>query len=49
MRRALEIIVEAYDKLGMPDLAADSRRTLAANFPADPEAAAVKKHWWSFR
>ncbi len=46
-RRALEIIAEAYDKLGMPELAADSRRVLAANFPTDPEAhGPARRPWW---
>ncbi len=34
-RRSLEIMAEAYDELGMADLAADARRVLAANFPGD--------------
>lgn len=32
-QRSLEILIEAYEKLGMTDLAADARRVLAANFP----------------
>ena len=31
--RSLEIMAEAYDELGMADLAADTRRVLALNFP----------------
>ena len=31
--RSLEIIVDAYEKLGMQELAADTRRVLALNFP----------------
>ena len=31
--RSLEIMAKAYDKLGMADLAADTRRVLALNFP----------------
>ncbi len=31
--RSLEIMAEAYEELGMHDLAADTRRVLAANFP----------------
>ncbi len=31
--RSLEIMAEAYEELGMDDLAADTRRVLAANFP----------------
>jgi outer membrane protein assembly factor BamD len=33
--RSLEIMAAAYDELGMADLAADTRRVLAANFPND--------------
>lgn len=33
--RSLEIMAEAYDELGMTDLAADARRVLHANFPND--------------
>ena len=35
---ALEILVKAYEGLGMDDLAADSRRVLELNFPAKPSA-----------
>jgi outer membrane protein assembly factor BamD len=31
--RSLQIMAQAYDKLGMTDLAADTRRVLVANFP----------------
>ncbi len=31
--RSLEIMAEAYDKLGLTDLASDARRVLAQNFP----------------
>ena len=31
--RSLEILAEAYEQLGMADLAADARRVLAENFP----------------
>lgn len=33
--RSLEIMAEAYEELGMTDLAADTRRVLDANFPND--------------
>lgn len=33
--QSLKIMAEAYDNLGMSDLAADTRRVLAANFPGD--------------
>ena len=44
-RDALEITVEGYRKLGMPDLADDAGKVLAANFP-DERARADGKHWW---
>ena len=31
--RSLEIMAEAYEALGMTELAADTRRVLASNFP----------------
>ena len=31
--RSLQIMAASYDKLGMADLADDTRRVLAANFP----------------
>ena len=31
--QSLRIMAEAYDNLGMTDLAADTRKVLAANFP----------------
>jgi len=33
--RSLQIMADAYEELGMHDLAADTRRVLAANFPND--------------
>ena len=33
--RSLEIMAAAYDELGMTELAADTRRVLAANFPGE--------------
>jgi len=44
-REALEIIIAAYQKLGMPDLAADTGKVLATNFPATA-ASINRKHWW---
>ena len=34
-RRSLQIMAEAYDNLGMGELATDTRRVLDANFPGD--------------
>ena len=33
--RSLQILADSYEKLGMTDLAADTRRVLAANFPGE--------------
>lgn len=35
-RDALDILVEGYDRMGLPDLRDDAKRVLAANYPADP-------------
>ena len=32
-QESLEILIEAYDKLGMTELATDARRVLVENFP----------------
>ncbi|HUO80064.1 MAG TPA: outer membrane protein assembly factor BamD [Steroidobacteraceae bacterium] len=47
-RHALELMVRCYHELDMPELAADSQKVLAANFPASAEQHAKKKHWWQF-
>ncbi len=50
MRDALEISVTCYRKLGLDDLATDTAKVLATNFP-DPRQSGEglkKKHWWSF-
>jgi outer membrane protein assembly factor BamD len=44
MRDALKIMVDSYNKLGMPDLSANAAKVLAENFP-NPEAG-EKKSWW---
>lgn len=47
MRKALEITAAAYDKLGVPELAADTHKVLVANYPEEKaDAAANHKHWW---
>ncbi len=46
---ALAITVEAYEKLGMPDLAAASRRVLEKNFPQNKlvsQNVDSGKRWW---
>lgn len=37
-KQALEIMIEAYDRMGMKELRDDTRRVLALNFPDDPNA-----------
>ena len=44
---ALEVTVAGYEKMGMKDLAADNRRVLQKNFPANKsESATEKSAWW---
>ncbi|MBK6981140.1 MAG: outer membrane protein assembly factor BamD [Betaproteobacteria bacterium] len=49
-REALEIIVEGYDRMGMPDLRDGAKKVLAANYPAVPLAQEGKNRsaWWSW-
>lgn len=50
-REALDITIEAYDRMGMADLRDDARKVLAKNFPADRMAAQGQnrtKAWWKF-
>jgi len=50
-REALDVMVEAYDRMGMAELRDDSRKVLAKNYPADKMAAAGQnrsKPWWKF-
>ena len=51
-REALEVLVEAYDRMGMADLRDDAKRVLAKNYPADPLALQgrnrASKPWWQF-
>lgn len=47
---ALEIMVEAYDKLGLTPLRNDAQRVLDRNFPNSRFAAQASKHksWWKW-
>jgi outer membrane protein assembly factor BamD len=49
---ALFIIVQSYDKMGMPELRDDTQRVFAKNYPnsrfTNPNAAGGKKSWWRF-
>jgi len=50
-RDALDIMIEAYDRMGVPELRDDARRVLAKNFPADRmvrEGQNRTKPWWQF-
>jgi outer membrane protein assembly factor BamD len=50
-REALEVMIEAYDRMNMPELRDDARRVLAKNFPADRMAQQGEnrnKPWWKF-
>ena len=48
---ALEIMIEAYDRMGMTELRDDARKVMAKNFPAERMAQAGRnrdKEWWQF-
>jgi outer membrane protein assembly factor BamD len=47
---ALKVMVAGYDKLGLPQLASDSKRVLDATFPKTSDVAEdfKKKPWWQF-
>ena len=50
-REALDIMVEAYDRMGLTQLRDDARKVLAKNFPADRMARQGEnrgKPWWKF-
>lgn len=47
--QALVMLVDAYDKLGMPDLRDDTRRVLQKSFPQTASSApAEPASWWQF-
>ena len=50
-REALDIMVEAYDRMGMTELRDDTKKVLAKNFPSDPMGQSGKNRsgsWWKF-
>jgi outer membrane protein assembly factor BamD len=51
VREALEIMIEAYDKLNLEPLAAQTRQVYETNYSGDVRTsqAEVKKSWWRFR
>ncbi len=50
IREALAILIESYDRLGLQELAQQSRSVYQANFQDDVRAAQAKVHkaWWQF-
>jgi outer membrane protein assembly factor BamD len=50
VREALEIMIEAYDKLNLEPLAAQTRQVYETNYSGDVRIsqAEVKKSWWRF-
>ena len=52
-REALDIMIEAYDRMGMKELRDDAKKVLARNFPSDPkahrpDARTPAGSWWKF-
>jgi outer membrane protein assembly factor BamD len=50
-REALDVMIEAYDRMGMVELRDDARKVLARNFPTDRMAREGQnraKSWWKF-
>jgi outer membrane protein assembly factor BamD len=49
-REALAILIESYDRMGLNDLAEQSRKVYQTNFQDDVRAAQAKVHksWWQF-
>ena len=48
IRRALQIMAESYEKLGMPDLAAASQKVLAENYTNVDLVGEERESWWKF-
>ena len=51
-RDALDVMIEAYDRMGLKDLRDDTKKVLAKNYPQDPLINAGKNRassaWWKF-
>jgi outer membrane protein assembly factor BamD len=52
-REALDIMVEAYDRMGLAELRDDTKKVIAKNFPQDPKAHSpsgrtASGSWWKF-
>jgi outer membrane protein assembly factor BamD len=48
IERALKVLVESYDRMGMTELRDDAMRTLQANFPASGVKLGERRAWWKF-
>ena len=52
-RDALDIMVEAYDRMGLAELRDDTRKVIARNYPSSPQARGTNPQtpsgsWWKF-
>ncbi len=50
-RQALDVMIESYDRMGMPELRDDARKVLAKNYPDDRMARQGQNRnesWWKF-
>ncbi len=50
-REALDVMIESYDRMGMPELRDDARKVLAKNYPGDRmarEGQNRNQSWWRF-
>jgi outer membrane protein assembly factor BamD len=47
-RQALQIMMQAYDKLGLKQREEQVRQVYQLNFANVPDPAAKQKHWWHF-
>jgi outer membrane protein assembly factor BamD len=47
VKGSLKVLVDAYRDLKMTDLAANTERVYADNFPASAKDVLPKKHWWA--
>ena len=49
-REALEIMIESYDRMELPELRDDAKRVLAKNYPAAPMVQEGRNttSWWKF-
>jgi len=46
VRGSMKVLVQAYQKLGMMDLAANAERVYADNYPGNARDVGQKKAWW---